>query len=210
MQDGNCSLSRKPAQHPIEKRRLDIPSDPEGMLGSLRLYLNPESIRTTKLWRNLEDLKLQLEFGIAESYQQENLTYRLLDGSVLNIGENTAELLDSNGDFLGNIVMGHENTAGGRALGGKKSQVVVPPPVSPVGMPAPTGVYNSYPSEMYCRYGCGNIMGVTFPYYYRPFFGYGFPLLGTEANFPSGYGGNPVTALGASGALSGGPGPIIG
>ncbi|KAK6590302.1 hypothetical protein RS030_162522 [Cryptosporidium xiaoi] len=45
-----------------------------------------------------------------------------------------------------------------------------------------------------CKYGCGE-MGVTYPYYYRPFFGYGFPLLGTEPYFQSGYGGNVETAM---------------
>ncbi|KAL7067950.1 hypothetical protein ACR3K2_18590 [Cryptosporidium serpentis] len=45
-----------------------------------------------------------------------------------------------------------------------------------------------------CKYGCGE-MGVTYPYYYRPFFGYGFPLLGTEPYFHSGYGGNVDTAM---------------
>eukprot|EP00922_Rhytidocystis_sp_ex-Travisia-forbesii_P007090 GHVS01010356.1.p1 GENE.GHVS01010356.1~~GHVS01010356.1.p1 ORF type:complete len:353 (+),score=96.75 GHVS01010356.1:92-1150(+) len=45
-----------------------------------------------------------------------------------------------------------------------------------------------------CRYGCGKV-AVTFPYYYRPFFGYGFPLVGTEAMFPQGYGGYPGADL---------------
>eukprot|EP00922_Rhytidocystis_sp_ex-Travisia-forbesii_P058355 GHVS01086259.1.p1 GENE.GHVS01086259.1~~GHVS01086259.1.p1 ORF type:complete len:306 (-),score=97.06 GHVS01086259.1:613-1437(-) len=48
--------------------------------------------------------------------------------------------------------------------------------------------------EAYCRYGCGKV-AVTFPYYYRPFFGYGFPLVGTEAMFPQGYGGYPGADL---------------
>eukprot|EP00918_Siedleckia_nematoides_P012316 GHVU01027017.1.p1 GENE.GHVU01027017.1~~GHVU01027017.1.p1 ORF type:complete len:305 (+),score=52.43 GHVU01027017.1:37-915(+) len=58
--------------------------------------------------------------------------------------------------------------------------------------------------EMYCKYGCGQ-MGLTFPYYYRPFFGSGYPLVGTEGFFPAGYGGNPVTELAAKG-LMGTPG----
>ncbi|KAJ1606876.1 putative transmembrane domain-containing protein [Cryptosporidium canis] len=45
-----------------------------------------------------------------------------------------------------------------------------------------------------CKYGCGE-MGITYPYYYRPFFGYGFPLLGTEPYFQSGYGGSVETAM---------------
>ncbi|KAF8819782.1 hypothetical protein IE077_004014 [Cardiosporidium cionae] len=51
--------------------------------------------------------------------------------------------------------------------------------------------------DAYCRYGCGG-MAVTFPYYYRPFFGYGFPLVGTEALFPQGYGGYPAAQILAS------------
>ncbi|KAF8819237.1 hypothetical protein IE077_001354 [Cardiosporidium cionae] len=51
--------------------------------------------------------------------------------------------------------------------------------------------------DAYCRYGCGG-MAVTFPYYYRPFFGYGFPLVGTEALFPQGYGGYPAAEILAS------------
>ena len=69
--------------------------------------------------------------------------------------------------------------------------------------PVTEGQWNAYPSEMYCRYGCGNLMGVTFPYYYRPFFGYGFPLIGTEKFFTAGYGGNPLAAMGPSGSLAG-------
>eukprot|EP00917_Polyrhabdina_sp_WS-2016_P001836 GHVP01003789.1.p1 GENE.GHVP01003789.1~~GHVP01003789.1.p1 ORF type:complete len:253 (-),score=47.74 GHVP01003789.1:51-809(-) len=54
--------------------------------------------------------------------------------------------------------------------------------------------------DAYCRYGCGN-MAVTFPYYYRPFFGYGYPLVGMDNAFPAGYGGNPVTQLSANGVM---------
>lgn len=51
--------------------------------------------------------------------------------------------------------------------------------------------------DSYCRYGCGGL-AVTFPYYYRPFFGYGYPLVGTESMFPAGYGGYPAAPLLAS------------
>lgn len=61
----------------------------------------------------------------------------------------------------------------------------------------------------YCRYGCSQ-MGVTFPHYYRPFFGYGYPLVGTEGFFPAGYGGNPVTELAANGVMAGVGGPGVG
>eukprot|EP00922_Rhytidocystis_sp_ex-Travisia-forbesii_P057824 GHVS01085575.1.p1 GENE.GHVS01085575.1~~GHVS01085575.1.p1 ORF type:complete len:332 (-),score=75.17 GHVS01085575.1:494-1489(-) len=46
------------------------------------------------------------------------------------------------------------------------------------------------PFDAYCRYGCGKV-ALTFPYYYRPFQGYGYPLVGTQASFPQGYGGYP-------------------
>eukprot|EP00922_Rhytidocystis_sp_ex-Travisia-forbesii_P044013 GHVS01065618.1.p1 GENE.GHVS01065618.1~~GHVS01065618.1.p1 ORF type:complete len:133 (-),score=18.26 GHVS01065618.1:78-476(-) len=55
------------------------------------------------------------------------------------------------------------------------------------------GLPESY-FDAYCRYGCGG-MAVTFPYYYRPFFGYGYPLTGTEGMFPQGYGGYPAAEI---------------
>lgn len=65
--------------------------------------------------------------------------------------------------------------------------------------------------EAYCMYGCGQL-AVTYPYYYRPFFGYGYPLVGTDAQFPRGYGGNPVTELAAQGVIGphNTPGPLTG
>lgn len=147
------------------------------------------------------------------------------------VGDRGAVVIDSNGYKIGDILfappavipavkingeessprpsplVGEAPLEGGaplRRLGRKKGAGIplpTEPPVSIEVPPAIQGVYKAYPSEMYCRYGCGNIMGVTFPYFYRPFFGYGYPLLGTEANFPAGYGGNPITSLGVSGAL---------
>lgn len=128
------------------------------------------------------------------------------------IGTNVAILQDASGENVGNIIMSPDEAATERVLGKKKAIAIPvaagPPPPPPPPVPPPIeGVFKAYPSEMYCRYGCGNIMGVTFPYYYRPFFGYGFPLLGTESYFPAGYGGNPVTALGVTGALGPPPPP---
>lgn len=100
-----------------------------------------------------------------------------------------------------------------RKLHGKKHYYTIPQPqpvqpkvefkIDQTLPPVTEGQWNAYPSEMYCRYGCGNLMGVTFPYYYRPFFGYGFPLIGTEKLFTPGYGGNPLTSMGPSGSLAG-------
>jgi len=76
---------------------------------------------------------------------------------------------------------------------------------------ADQGMPNSF-FDAYCRYGCGG-MSVTFPYYYRPFFGYGYPLVGTESMFPQGYGGYPAAELMASQAgpsyVTGSTGPNL-
>eukprot|EP00922_Rhytidocystis_sp_ex-Travisia-forbesii_P007379 GHVS01010780.1.p1 GENE.GHVS01010780.1~~GHVS01010780.1.p1 ORF type:complete len:116 (+),score=7.54 GHVS01010780.1:124-471(+) len=72
-------------------------------------------------------------------------------------------------------------------LGGKKNEFGMYPSSSKQGLP------ESY-FDAYCRYGCGG-MAVTFPYYYRPFFGYGYPLVGTEGMFPQGYGGYPAAEI---------------
>ncbi|PFH31256.1 hypothetical protein BESB_031300 [Besnoitia besnoiti] len=79
------------------------------------------------------------------------------------------------------------------------------PPPQPIGPPA------SF-MDAYCRYGCGG-MSVTFPYYYRPFFGYGYPLVGTEAMFPQGYGGYAAAPLlasqGGAPVITGASGPVL-
>merc|ERR1712083_903650 len=49
--------------------------------------------------------------------------------------------------------------------------------------------------DTYCRYGC-TIDALTAPNFYRPFFGYGYPMIGNEYMFPAGYGGNANTELG--------------
>eukprot|EP01054_Gregarina_sp_Poly1_P005916 Gregarina_sp_Poly_1__5915@NODE_3113_length_1369_cov_6_483871_g1974_i0_p1_GENE_NODE_3113_length_1369_cov_6_483871_g1974_i0NODE_3113_length_1369_cov_6_483871_g1974_i0_p1_ORF_typecomplete_len171_score11_68_NODE_3113_length_1369_cov_6_483871_g1974_i0386898 len=143
------------------------------------------------------------------------MMFTFSDGSHLIFGPQQASLVDAEGALLGTIPLVLDKVEGlGKkitTIPGDLSGLQHPPPAQPViNLPPPPppieGVYQSYPAEMYCRYGCGNIMGVTFPYYYRPFFGYGFPLLGSEQYFPQGYGGNPITPMGAAGLL-GPPGP---
>ncbi|PHJ21853.1 transmembrane protein [Cystoisospora suis] len=77
--------------------------------------------------------------------------------------------------------------------------------------PQPQGPPTSF-MDAYCRYGCGG-MSVTFPYYYRPFFGYGYPLVGTEAMFPQGYGGYAAAPLlasqGGAPVITGAAGPVL-
>ncbi|CBZ52580.1 conserved hypothetical protein [Neospora caninum Liverpool] len=97
-------------------------------------------------------------------------------------------------------------------LFGKPKQTGFAPAMLPNGPPpAPIGPPSSF-MDAYCRYGCGG-MSVTFPYYYRPFFGYGYPLVGTEAMFPQGYGGYPAAPLlasqGGSPAIMGASGPVL-
>ncbi|EPT30365.1 hypothetical protein TGME49_282020 [Toxoplasma gondii ME49] len=95
---------------------------------------------------------------------------------------------------------------------GKPKQTGFAPAMLPNGPPPqPLGPPASF-MDAYCRYGCGG-MSVTFPYYYRPFFGYGYPLVGTEAMFPQGYGGYPAAPLlasqGGASAIMGASGPVL-
>lgn len=43
--------------------------------------------------------------------------------------------------------------------------------------------------DQYCKYGCV-VDALTAPLFYRPFYGYGYPMIGNELLFPAGYGGN--------------------
>eukprot|EP01053_Blabericola_migrator_P004981 Blabericola_migrator_1__4980@NODE_258_length_10736_cov_58_864373_g216_i0_p3_GENE_NODE_258_length_10736_cov_58_864373_g216_i0NODE_258_length_10736_cov_58_864373_g216_i0_p3_ORF_typecomplete_len258_score35_81_NODE_258_length_10736_cov_58_864373_g216_i0953110304 len=174
-----------------------------GLIATIKL--NPMSVRTSKLWPNIRDLHKTMHFEMADSPKEVDgkVIVPFTDRSHLRIGNGEALLIDAEGNTLGMVPLFLEQPS-----------VPVPvqhpgydrPPPQPINLPPPPppveGVYQSYPAEMYCRYGCGNIMGVTFPYYYRPFFGYGFPLLGSEPYFPTGYGGNPITPMGAAGLLS--------
>lgn len=187
-------------------------SGPTSVPPGIKLKLNPHSVQLTKLWPDVSVLAGELNFEVVDTVY-DSLTQRIIlelkgGGTLIVLGD-VADLYDANGQELGNVIFSTEKSIVERNLFGKKKQSDVkmierhPVEVVEIAAPPPAieGIYKAYPSEMYCRYGCGNVMGVTFPYFYRPFFGYGYPLLGTEPNFPVGYGGNPITALGVGGAL---------
>ncbi|EZG46152.1 hypothetical protein GNI_134720 [Gregarina niphandrodes] len=167
----------------------------------LNLRLNPQSIETTDQYPDTSDLikgvLLRVKQITGDNFGSAEMHFE--NGARLLSSHEKAEFFDRSGELVGNILFSSPH----RNLKKKLPPPPVPEPDVAINIPPPVqGDFRAFPSEMYCRYGCGNLMGVTFPYYYRPFFGYGYPLLGTESQFPAGYGGNPLTSLGSSGALA--------
>lgn len=162
-------------------------------LSTLR-YLRSLTLQWPESTSSSSAARRQSVYAVMAIERQENETIvRLTRGHTLVADDEKAVLYDADSNELG--VIKFSAAVGGRRLGLKllskfkkrNDNFGKYPNNSQVG--DPQDIFDAY-----CKYGCGKL-ALTFPYYYRPFFGYGFPLVGTQAAFPQGYGGNPATGM---------------